>query len=76
VQHFVLRFVLWCSGMLPWRCADFLDYSVECVLLQRVGGGYIFIHRLLLEYFVALDTAKLPGDTPKPPAQRERAVGA
>jgi hypothetical protein len=29
-------------------------------LLCKVGGGYIFVHRLLLEYFAALDTTAAP----------------
>jgi hypothetical protein len=75
IQHFVLRFVLWCGGAIPWNYVDFLDLGVEHVLLQRVVGGYIFIHRLLLEYFAALDASKLAGDMPAPPAQQERGVG-
>jgi hypothetical protein len=31
----------------------FLDYAAERILLRKVGGGYIFIHRMLLEYFAA-----------------------
>jgi hypothetical protein len=33
----------------------FLDYAAERILLRKVGGGYIFVHRLLLEYFALLD---------------------
>ncbi|NTV62606.1 MAG: hypothetical protein HGA65_03585, partial [Oscillochloris sp.] len=51
LQHVVLRWVLSYTGAAPWAYADFLDYCVERVLLRRVGGGYIFIHRTLLEYF-------------------------
>ena len=28
------------------------------ILLKKVGGGYIFIHRMLLEYFAKLDTPR------------------
>ena len=34
-----------------WDFQKFLDYCVERALLNKVGDGYIFIHRLLLEYF-------------------------
>ena len=34
----------------------FLDYAVKLVFLRKVGGGYIFIHRLLLEHFAAMKT--------------------
>jgi hypothetical protein len=33
------------------------------LLLRKVGGGYIFVHRLLLEYFASLDTAPQPEST-------------
>jgi hypothetical protein len=51
VQHFVLRILLWSARCLPFNYAHFLDYAAERILLRKVGGGYIFIHRLLLEYF-------------------------
>jgi hypothetical protein len=51
LQHLVLRLVLYRAGLAPWNIAAFLDYCAERVLLRKVGGGYIFIHRTLLEYF-------------------------
>ena len=54
VQHFLLRFLLWRNRDAPWRYTKFLQYAVERIFLYRVGGGYIFIHRSLLEYFVGL----------------------
>ncbi|MBV8887812.1 MAG: response regulator [Chroococcidiopsidaceae cyanobacterium CP_BM_RX_35] len=54
IKHFMLRFVLWQNGYIPWNYAHFLDYSAERIFLQKVGGGYIFIHRLLLEHFAAM----------------------
>jgi hypothetical protein len=54
VQHFVLRLLLWCGRRVPSNYARFLDYAAERILLRKVGGGYIFIHRLLLEYFASL----------------------
>jgi hypothetical protein len=32
-----------------------LDYAAERIFLRKVGGGYIFIHRMLMEYFAALE---------------------
>jgi serine/threonine protein kinase len=55
VQHFVLRFLLWCDRRVPLNYPRFLDYATERILLRKVGGGYIFIHRLLLEYFASLE---------------------
>lgn len=50
LSHFALRFVLWRSGLLPWDLTAFLDDAAKRVLLRRAGGGYTFIHRLLLEH--------------------------
>jgi hypothetical protein len=54
LQHFALRLVLYCNGYVPWNYARFLDYATQLIFLQKVGGGYIFIHRLLLEHFAGL----------------------
>ncbi|HEX2516457.1 MAG TPA: hypothetical protein VH257_17250, partial [Chloroflexota bacterium] len=54
-----LRVVLWRTGALPLDCVPFLDYGVKRVLLRRVGGGYMFVHRLLQEHFA---TAGAPGE--------------
>ena len=54
IQHFILRFILYCNGYIPWNYARFLDYATERIFLQKVGGGYIFIHRLLLEHFAQM----------------------
>jgi hypothetical protein len=55
VQHVLLRIVLTLSRQMPWNIARFLDHAVERIFLRKVGGGYIFVHRLLLEYFAGLD---------------------
>ena len=57
IQHVSLRLVLWLFGHAPWNYAKFLDYATDRMILQRVGGGYRFIHRLLQEHF-----AKTYGD--------------
>ena len=53
-KHYVLRFILWWQDHVPFNYARFLDYCVERIFLRRVGGGYIFIHRLLMEHFASL----------------------
>jgi len=55
IQHYTLRFILYWKGYAPLRYANFLDYAARLVFLQKVGGGYIFIHRLLLEHFAAME---------------------
>ena len=54
IKHVLLRVFLWRAEVLPWNYVRFLDYAAERILLRKVGGGYIFVHRLLLEYFAAL----------------------
>jgi hypothetical protein len=53
-KHYILRFVLWRRGHMPWNYARFLDYAAERIFLRKVGGGYIFTHRLLMEHFAGL----------------------
>ena len=57
IQHAVLRFILSGKRYIPWKLVPFLDYCADRILLRKVGGGYIFIHRMLMEYFAELDTA-------------------
>lgn len=49
----------------PLRYAAFLDYAADCLFLRKVGGGYMFIHRMLLDYFASLGNA---GEGEKPSA--------
>jgi DNA polymerase III delta prime subunit len=55
IHHYTLRFILCRSGYIPWNYVGFLDYADERILLRKVGGGYIFVHRLLMEYFASLE---------------------
>lgn len=54
IQHFTLRLLLWGQGQIPWNYARFLDFTVDRIFLRKVGGGYIFIHRLIMEHFADL----------------------
>lgn len=51
IKHLILRLVFYHSQAIPWNYANFLDFATERLFLQKVGGGYIFVHRLLLEHF-------------------------
>ena len=55
IQHITLRFLLRRYGYLPKDCVRFLDYATRLIFLQKVGPGYIFIHRQLLDYFSGLE---------------------
>jgi hypothetical protein len=63
IQHFTLRLFLWRAGDAPWDYARFLNHATERILLRKIGGGYIFAHRLLLEYFAPLDIAFKAGNS-------------
>lgn len=58
IQHYTLRLILVIQGHTPANYARFLDYAVDRIFLQKVGGGYRFIHRLLLEHFAEMGEVK------------------
>lgn len=61
VKHYLIVVLLWLTRKMPWAFSHFLDSAVELLFLHRVGGGYIYIHRLLQDYFSHL--ADKQGDT-------------
>jgi len=54
IYHFILKFVLYKKKTFPWDIVLFLDYATKLIFLRRVGGGYIFVHRLLMEHFAEM----------------------
>jgi len=52
--HVVTRVLLWWNHDGPLRYVRFLDWCAERLFLRKVGGGYVFVHRLLAEYFASL----------------------
>lgn len=58
LQHLYLRYQLEKTRSIPRRIDHFLDHAAMLILLRKVGGGYIFIHRYLLEYFAAAEVRK------------------
>ena len=59
IRHVVLRALLSRAGVIPSDYPDFLDEAASRILLRKVGGSYIFIHRLLLDYFAKQETEQL-----------------
>jgi len=55
IQHFTLRQMLYQKGRIPWNYAKFLDFASERLLTKKVGGGYVFFHRMLLEHFARMN---------------------
>jgi hypothetical protein len=63
LRHFVVRLALRINGLAPFSYVRFLDDAVERLFLRKVGGGYIFIHRAVMEYFASLTNPE-ESDTP------------
>ncbi|NEZ62993.1 NACHT domain-containing protein [Leptolyngbyaceae cyanobacterium CCMR0082] len=53
-RHFILRLLLYRQSNSPWNYARFLDYAADRLFMQKVGGGYIFVHRMLMEHFAQM----------------------
>lgn len=60
LRHYTLRLLLAGSHTFPLHTRRFLDDASARVLLRRVGGGYGFVHRRLLDYFA--DTGSFSAD--------------
>ena len=72
-HHMSIRFLLWRCKCIPWNYVRFLNQAVDLNLLQRVGGGYMFSHRLLLEHFATTRHATLPPARRAIPSRDRRA---
>jgi eukaryotic-like serine/threonine-protein kinase len=59
IKHYSLRFLLYRHDNLPLKLIPFLDAMVDRLLLRRIGGGYIFIHRTLMDHFSSLSEEEL-----------------
>lgn len=57
LRHFSLRFMLYRLEYAPWNYTKFLDFTSDRRLTKKVGGGYIFFHRMLLEHFARKNRA-------------------
>ncbi len=67
LNHYLLRWLLYLFGLAPLNYVHFLDYAAKDLnFLQKVGGGYIFIHRILLEHFASMEDEGMskPQDSP------------
>ena len=50
-QHTALRLICYLERYAPLRYGQMLNYCVERHILQRLGGRYRFVHRLLQKHF-------------------------
>jgi hypothetical protein len=49
--HFQMRYFIMRAGVGPWRYTVFLDEMSQRLFLQPAGASYMFVHRLLRDYF-------------------------
>ena len=54
IEHYTLRGYLRHAGSLPLNAVRFLNSASEYALMRRIGGGYMFTHRLVLEHFARM----------------------
>ncbi len=59
VRHYVLRVSLWLGGFAPLKYVHFPNSAADRLLLRKVGDGYIFTHRMLMDYFSKLSKGLL-----------------
>jgi hypothetical protein len=64
LSHYLLRLFLWYTGVVPLNSVRFLDDAVSHALLRKLGGGYIFAHRVLLDYFASMSGEGEPASPP------------
>lgn len=50
----ILCWILYKFGIYPDNDVDFLNFATNLTFFHKVGGGYIFIHRMLMEHFAAM----------------------
>lgn len=67
-RHYILRWLLARQGILPFPFKDhalvaYLDAMKDRIFLRRVGGGWVFIHRALLDYFASLHPDATPAES-------------
>ena len=55
LKHYTLRLIIIAKGYSPRNYSRFLDYTAQRIILRKAGGSYLFIHRMLMEYFASLE---------------------
>ncbi len=55
LQNIAMLSSIYFIGRGPFNYFVFLEYATQLLFLRKVGIGYIFIHRLLLEYFAGTE---------------------
>ena len=53
IKHYMVRFLLARDPIIPFDLKEILIHATQIGMLRQVGGGFIFVHRYLLEYFAS-----------------------
>jgi phospholipase C len=72
IKQATVRLTLWMTGSGPLDYPAFLNYATERLFLRRVGAGYMFLHRAVLEYFAAIGGKDVTEAVPGGPNPRKR----
>ncbi|MBJ71540.1 MAG: hypothetical protein CMN31_09390, partial [Sandaracinus sp.] len=75
IMYGVLRLWLALRTPLPLRLQDTLDEAVAVGFMRRVGGGYVFLHRTLLDHFASEADREDAGRGEAAPGGAPRAEG-
>lgn len=53
IKHFITRiYTSLIKKSTPWNYISFLDYADSIIILQRIGGKYIFIHQSIIDFLI------------------------
>ena len=65
LRHYIIRLLLWRTYTFPLNAPRFLDDATIRIQLRHVGGGYSFVHRLILDYFASLASPLIRPELPQ-----------
>jgi len=54
-QHYTVCMILWLKHYAPLNYVSFLDHASDLIFLRKLEGGYMFVHRMILEHFASLN---------------------
>jgi energy-coupling factor transporter ATP-binding protein EcfA2 len=66
IRHLNLCQILHKKGRIPQNYAHFLDFASDRLLMKKIGGGYVFFHRMVLEHFAESDRSKVSDPVAQP----------
>lgn len=59
IRHYTLRLILIIQGYTPPNYIHFLNHTTDLIFLQKAGGSYRFIHRLIQKHFANLSKSQI-----------------